>query len=119
MAAGGKVNLDANARKPTVTDGKSRLFGNADENSQPEGYVQGGKNTGKRILHQGSGGNSYQNVMGGNYEEQAYAKQSSAKYMTGGVNPISNHNVDMYYPPIDARGYWKIWYKTNIAPWIS
>jgi hypothetical protein len=105
MAAGGKVNLDANARKPTVTDGKSRLFGNADENSQPEGYVQGGKNTGKRILHQGSGGNSYQNVMGGNYEEQAYAKQSSAKYMTGGVNPISNHNVDMYYPPIDARGY--------------
>jgi hypothetical protein len=39
--------------------------------------------------------------------------------MTGGVNPISNHNVDMYYPPIDARGYWKIWYKTNIAPWIS
>jgi hypothetical protein len=22
MAAGGKVNLDANARKPTVTDGK-------------------------------------------------------------------------------------------------
>jgi hypothetical protein len=71
MAAGGKINLDPNARKPTVTDGKTRLFGNADENSQPEGYVQGSKSTGKRILHQGSGGNSYSNVMGGNYEEQA------------------------------------------------
>ena len=106
-AAGGKINLDPTSRKPTVNDGKSRLFGNADENAQPEGYVQGGKNMGKRILHQGSGGNSYQNVMGGNYtsEEPQYAKQSSAKYMTGGVNPISNHNVDMYYPPLEARGY--------------
>ena len=37
--------------KPTVNDGKSRLFGNADENAQPEGYVQGGKSMGKRILH--------------------------------------------------------------------
>ena len=45
--------------------------------------------------------------MGGNYtnDEALYAKQTSAKYMTGGVNPISNHNVDMYYPPIEARGY--------------
>jgi hypothetical protein len=31
--------------------------------------------------------------------------------MTGGVNPISNHNVDMYYPPLEARGYWEIWYQ--------
>jgi len=50
-AAGGKINLDPTSRKPTVNDGKSRLFGNADENAQPEGYVQGGKNMGKRILH--------------------------------------------------------------------
>lgn len=69
-AAGGKISLDANTRKPTITDGKSRLFGNADENSQPEGYVQGGKSMGKRVLHQGAGGNSYQNVMGGNYSNE-------------------------------------------------
>ncbi len=107
-AAGGLVSLDVNSRKPTVTDGKSRLFGMADENAQPEGYVQGGKSTGKRILHQGTSANSYQNVIGGTYtaEDQQYQKQSSAKYMTGGIrgpNPITNHNVDMYYPPIEAR----------------
>jgi len=50
-AAGGKISLDPTSKKPSVNDGKSRLFGNADENSQPEGYTQGGKNTGKRILH--------------------------------------------------------------------
>jgi hypothetical protein len=50
-AAGGKINLDPTSRKPTVNDGKSRLFGKSDENAEPEGYVQGGKSMGKRILH--------------------------------------------------------------------
>jgi hypothetical protein len=31
-AAGGAVNLDDTSKKPSVNDGKSRLFGFADEN---------------------------------------------------------------------------------------
>jgi hypothetical protein len=71
------LTLDTNSRKPTVNDGKSRLFGMADENAQPEGYVQGGKQSGKRILHQGSSANTYSNVIGGSYsaeEQQQYQK---------------------------------------------
>ena len=49
--------------------------------------------------------------MGGNYtnDDAQFGKQGSAKYLAGGVNPISNHNVDMYYPPIESRGYWANW----------
>ena len=35
--AGGAVNLDPNTRKPTIDDGKNRLFGLSDENAMPGG----------------------------------------------------------------------------------
>lgn len=41
--AGGAVNLDPNARKPTVDDGKTRLFGLSDENAMPTGYAPEGQ----------------------------------------------------------------------------
>ena len=59
-AAGGQVNIDPTIRKPTVDDGKSRLFGLADENAMPGGQqpVQS-KQTGKKILQPGTSANSY------------------------------------------------------------
>jgi|LauGreDrversion4_2_1035121.scaffolds.fasta_scaffold184976_1 hypothetical protein len=107
--AGGAVNLDPNSRKPTVDDGKNRLFGLYDENSVPHGQQQMGqsKNTGKKILQPGNSANTYTNVIGGSYEpEVGYGQQvvnskAAAKYMSGpgmGVNPITSHNVDQYYP---------------------
>ena len=67
--AGGAVNLDPNNRKPTVDDGKNRLFGFSDENSVPLGQQQIGqsKNTGKKILQAGNSANTYTNVIGGSY----------------------------------------------------
>jgi hypothetical protein len=106
--AGGALNLDPNGRKPTVDDGKSRLFGLSDENAMPTGYAPEGqyKNTGKKILQAGSNANSYQNVIGGSYSaEGGYEPQpqKGAKYMSGpglSVNPITSHNVDQYYPEV-------------------
>jgi hypothetical protein len=68
-AAGGSVNMDPNSRKPTVDDGKNRLFGLSDENAVPIGMppMSQSKNTGKKILHAGSSGNTYTNVIGGSY----------------------------------------------------
>ena len=100
--------MDPNVRKPTVDDGKSRLFGLSDENAMPIGYTpEGGqsKNTGKKILQNNA--NSYQNVIGGSYggAEGGYDSQpqKGAKYMSGpglSVNPITSHNVDQYYPEV-------------------
>jgi hypothetical protein len=110
--AGGAVNLDPTNRKPTVDDGKNRLFGLSDENAMPSGHQQmQSKNTGKKILH--TSANSYQNVIGGSYgAEGGYDGQPAnhkigAKYMSGpggiGVNPITSHNVDQYYPDMMAN----------------
>ena len=35
--AGGALNIDPNSRKPTIDDGKNRLFGFSDENVMPGG----------------------------------------------------------------------------------
>lgn len=108
--AGGALNLDPNSRKPTIDDGKNRLFGMSDENAMPSGQAQMGqtKNTGKKILQPGQSANSYQNVIGGSYgAEGGYEPQpnhkAGAKYMSGpgiGVNPITSHNVDQYYSDV-------------------
>lgn len=117
-AAGGAINLDPNSRKITVDDGKSRLFGMSDENAMPGGsqaMVQN-KNTGKRILQAGSSANTYSNVIGGSYVADNYENvppsHKAVKYMSGpglGVNPITSHNVDQYYPSaihgIDGGAY--------------
>ena len=66
--AGGQLNTDPNLRKPSVVDGKSRLFGMVDENeygAASDIVSQNGKNGGKRVLP--SSGNSYHNVIGGSY----------------------------------------------------
>jgi hypothetical protein len=65
------MNLDPSARKISVFDGKSRLFGASDENaysgpSQP--VSDGQKNTGKRILQNNA--NSFNNVIGGSYTDE-------------------------------------------------
>lgn len=112
-AAGGAINMDPNSRKITVDDGKSRLFGMGDENAMPGGGPQAmvqNKNTGKRILQAGSSANTYSNVIGGSYVADNYENvppsQKAVKYMSGpglGVNPITSHNVDQYYPSAAAQ----------------
>ena len=112
-AAGGAINLDPNSRKPTVDDGKSRLFGLSDENAIPGGQapMAQSKNTGKKILQPGSSANSYSNVIGGSYGAdgnfEPQPQKIGAKYMSGGpgigVNPITSHNVDQYYPEVMAN----------------
>jgi len=73
-AAGGSVVLDPNSRKPTIDDGKSRLFGLHDENVMPGGggmsQAAPSKNTGKKILHAGTSANTYTNVIGGSYNPE-------------------------------------------------
>jgi hypothetical protein len=68
--AGGAVTMDNVSKKPSVNDGKGRLFGVADENEfsgsmVSEPYQSGGqKNTGKRIMNS-HGASSFNNVIGG------------------------------------------------------
>ncbi len=67
-AAGGAVNLDIVSKKPSVNDGKSRLFGMGDENTYNGGEALPPKNSGgKRILHASNNTNTYGNVIGGSY----------------------------------------------------
>ena len=92
--AGGQVNLDPNARKPSVVDGKSRLFGLSDENEYSGGQADPTKSTtGKRIL--GSQANTYHNVIGGSYSvgDDALKPQSTNKVnmMAYQVPPIQHH----------------------------
>lgn len=106
-AAGGAINLDSISKKPSVDDGKGRLFGVQDEN-QYNGPIGGGlppKSTGKRVHNQGST-SSYSNVIGGSYvaQEDTFAQQKSSAnpismmYGAGaGVPPIQHHQIDMMY----------------------
>lgn len=88
--AGGQLNLDQVSKNPSVNDGKSRLFGLAqDENVYGEGYVQQNSMKGKRILN--GQDNSYHNVIGGAYIAQGDAPPP----MYGG--PAQQDM--MYYPP--------------------
>lgn len=111
--AGGAINIDPTTRKVTIDDGKSRLFGMGDENAMPVGQqaVAMNKNTGKKILHAGSSANTYSNVIGGSYVADGYENlppsSKAVKYMSGpglGVNPITSHNVDQYYPSAAMHG---------------
>jgi hypothetical protein len=74
-AAGGAINLDPTSRKPSITDGKTRLFGLANiENEYGRQDSQGGSK-GKRILHSGGAANaSYNNIIGGNYTAEEAIK---------------------------------------------
>ena len=91
--AGGQLNLDQVSKNPSVNDGKSRLFGLAqDENVYGgEGYVQQNSMKGKRILN--GQDNSYHNVIGGAYMA---AQGEAAPPMYGGQVPMQDM---MYYPP--------------------
>ena len=66
--AGGAINLDQVSKKPSVNDGKSRLFGMGDENEYTGSVVAGSeagqKSSGKRILHNANG-STFNNVIGG------------------------------------------------------
>lgn len=89
-AAGGALNLDTISKKPSVNDGKSRLFGLAGDENQYQGAPQqaaqgGGRNTGKRVLQPGAGPNTYSNVIGGSYQmpEETMKQQPSRISLSG------------------------------------
>jgi len=91
-AAGGQLNLDQVSKSPSVNDGKSRLFGLAqDENLYGEGYSQQNSLKGKRILN--TQDNSYHNVIGGAYIAQG---EAAPPMYYGGQIPMQQDM--MYYP---------------------
>ncbi|CDW74314.1 UNKNOWN [Stylonychia lemnae] len=118
-AAGVPLTNNSAQRRPTINDGKERLFGAVDENTtvQSRGAaanltLEQQRSQGKRILQSGGQTDSYSNVIGGYPGIENLAPQTKAPYSNQRIVMMShvpipgmnqNYGTDYYGGPLQVQ----------------